>query len=133
MVNLVIVSHSYFLAEGARELALQMAAQAVQIAAVGGIVTDGGHALGTDVSRIAEAVRELFTSDGVLLLVDMGSSVMSAEEALERLPAEMRSLCLVSDAPLVEGAILAALEAGLGRSLVDVNAAAESACTAAKR
>jgi phosphocarrier protein FPr len=133
MVNLVIVSHSYLLAEGARELALQMAAQAVQIAAVGGIEMDGSHVLGTDVSRIAQAVRQIFTDDGVLLLVDMGSSVMSAEEALDHLPEEMRSHCLISDAPLVEGSILAALEAGLGHSLLEVNAAAEAACTAAKR
>jgi dihydroxyacetone kinase phosphotransfer subunit len=133
-VSLVIVSHSALLAEGVREIACQMAGDAIRIAACGGLRTgDGSAALGTDAVPIAEAVRSLWSPDGVLLLVDMGSAVLSAEVALDMLEPDERSRCLISNAPLVEGAIVAAIEAGLGRSLEEVNSAAEGACTLPKR
>ena len=133
MVNLVIVSHSRQLALGAREIALQMAGSEVTIGAVGGLDEGDGYVLGTDAVQIAAAVQENWCEEGVLLLVDMGSAVMSAEQALEFLPPEMAARCLISNAPLVEGAIVAALEAGMGRSLEEVNAAAETACVLPKR
>ncbi len=129
MVNLVIVSHSAQIAEGVRELALLMAGDGVQIGAAGGLVgDDGAMLLGTDAGRIAAAVEALCSAEGVLLLVDMGSAGLSAEQALDLLPDELRACCLISNAPLVEGAIVAAIESGLGRSLAEVNAAAEGAC-----
>jgi len=129
-VNLVIVSHSALLADGVCEIARQMAGDGVAIAAVGGMIgEDGQRVLGTDPLRIAEAVRSLWTSAGVLLLVDMGSAVLSAEDALAMLPAAQRPCCRISNAPLVEGAIVAAVEAGLGHTLEQVNAAAEAAAT----
>ncbi len=132
-VNLVIISHSAQLAEGVREIAQQMAGDDVLIAAVGGLCIDQGDTvLGTDPLRIAAAVRSLWTPAGVLLLVDMGSAVLSAEEALALLPAEQQPRCLISNAPLVEGAIVAAVEASLGNSLAQVNAAAEAAATLRK-
>lgn len=133
MVNLVIVSHSRQLALGAREIALQMAGSEVTIGAVGGLDEGDDYVLGTDAVQIAAAVQENWCEEGVLLLVDMGSAVMSAEQALEFLPPEMAARCLISNAPLVEGAIVAALEAGMGRSLEEVNAAAETACVLPKR
>ena len=133
MVNLVIVSHSRQLAQGAREIALQMAGSEVTIGAVGGLDEGDDYVLGTDAVQIAAAVQENWCEEGVLLLVDMGSAVMSAEQALEFLPPEMAARCLISNAPLVEGAIVAALEAGMGRSLEEVNAAAETACVLPKR
>lgn len=128
MVNLVIVSHSCPLAEAVRDLALQMAMGSVRIAAAGGLIDGDQVLLGTDATRIADAVRANWIPDGVLLLVDLGSAGLSAEQALDLLPAEMAERCLISNAPLVEGAIVAAVEAGLGRTLAEVNLAAEASC-----
>lgn len=134
MVTLIIVSHSLMLAQGVCELAQQMAGDQVRIAGVGGLQNgDGTAALGTDVVRIAQAISENWSPQGVLLLVDMGSAVLSAELALDLLSAEQRAVCLISNAPLVEGAIVAAVEASLGGSLVHVNTAAEMAGQISKR
>lgn len=127
MVNIVIVSHCHQLAEGVKTLADQMSDDAIKITAVGGIVADGGYELGTDAVRISQAVRDTWTPDGVLLLVDLGSAVLSAELAIDLLEPDMRSSCMVSNAPLVEGAVVAALEASVGHDLRAVNAAAEAA------
>lgn len=131
MIGLVFVSHSRLIADGLCQLADQMAGGGVKIAPAGGL-TDDPHTLGTDAALILEAVESVWSEDGVLLLVDMGSAVLSAEMALEFLPDAQRSRCLISNAPLVEGAIVAALHAGMGDSLHDVNAAAENALNARK-
>ena len=129
MVNLVIVSHCRRLAEGVKELADSMANSAIKIAAVGGVMNDdGSYRLGTDAIRIGEAVREVWDPDGVLLLVDLGSAVLSAELALDMLPDEISDRCRISNAPLVEGAVVAALEASVAHPLDIVNQMAESAC-----
>lgn len=139
MVNLVIVSHSWHLAEGIKEMAAQMTMiggdsapesddQIVRIESVGGICDDGeSWRLGTDPTRIFEAIERVWTEEGVLIFVDMGSAVLSAEMALELLPEEMRTACRISNAPVAEGAVMAALESSLGNSLDAVNSAAESA------
>lgn len=138
MVNLVIVSHSRKLAEGVCDVARQMASDAMLILAVGGIADaaaagDDHIALGTEAPAIAQAICDAMGSDGVLVLIDMGSAAFAAEAALQTLPKEMRSRVLISNAPLVEGAIVAAVEASLGRSLQEVNAAAEAAAQMLKR
>lgn len=118
MVNLLIVSHSALLAAGVKEFADQVTHGAVKIAAVGG--TEDGS-LGTSVEHVRSSLRELESPDGVLVLVDFNSAVMSVEVALE----ECAGLPIViSDAPLVEGAYLAAVEAAVGASLADTAAAA---------
>jgi len=131
VIGLVFVSHSRLIADGLCQLADQMAGGGVKIAPAGGL-TDDPYTLGTDAALILEAVESVWSEDGVLLLVDMGSAVMSAEMALEFLPDEQRNRCLISNAPLVEGAIVAALHAGMGNRLHDVNAAAEDALNARK-
>ncbi len=129
MVNLVVVSHSAMLAEGAKELADSMGNETVTVLAVGGIADGaGGYRLGTDAVRICAAIEEVWSDAGVLLLVDLGSAVLSAKLALDLLPPEKRESCVISNAPLVEGAAIAALEASLGHPLPVVNQAAESAC-----
>lgn len=129
MVNLVIVSHCHQLAEGVKELADQMANRQIEIVAVGGIVVDDlPPALGTDAVRISEAITEVSGSDGVLILVDLGSAILSTELALDMLPDAIQERCLISNAPLVEGAVIAALEASVDHSLDAVNQAAEAAC-----
>ena len=123
MVGLVIVSHSAKIAEGVVELALQMAQEFDGIRAAGGL--DDGE-FGTDAMRIMAAVREVSSGDGVLILCDLGSAVMSAETAVEMLEEENIPV-RIADAPLVEGAVIAVVEAAAGESLDKVRAAAESA------
>ena len=110
MVGLVIVSHSQKLAEGVVELAKAMAEE-VRIAAAGGL-EDG--TLGTSYQRIHDAIEEVYSEDGVAVLMDMGSAVMTAEMVLEDLD---KDNILLVDCPLVEGAVLAAVESATGSSL----------------
>jgi phosphoenolpyruvate---glycerone phosphotransferase subunit DhaM len=105
MVSLLIVSHSAQLAAGVKEFAEQVAGGKVQIAAAGG-AADGS--LGTSVDHIQERLRQIASPDGTLVLVDLGSAVLSVEMAIEALGADRVQ---ISDAPLVEGAYLAAIEA----------------------
>ncbi len=116
MVGLVIVSHSAALAEGVVELAREMGAGEVPIEAAGGI-EDG--ALGTDAARVYEAVERVRSPDGVLVLMDLGSALMSAEMATEMADPEGGPI-LLSEAPLVEGAVAAAARARGGGSLDEV-------------
>lgn len=131
MIGLVFVSHSKLIADGLCQLADQMTNGDVKMAPAGGLSEDFSR-LGTDALLILAAIESVWSEEGVLLLVDMGSAVMSAELALELLPDEKRSRCLISNAPLVEGAIVAALHAGMGGTLYDVNLAAEDALNARK-
>lgn len=128
-VGLVIVSHSKQLAEGVVELASQMAGNTVSIIASGG-ASDGS--LGTDASAISQAILAAESGDGVLVLMDIGSAVMSAETALELLSTEDKPRVMLSDAPLVEGAVVAAVEASIGSGLDQVAARALEAREMAK-
>lgn len=116
MVSLVIVSHSEKIAEGLKELAGQMATD-VSIAAAGG--TNDGR-LGTDAEKIITAIKEVYTKDGVIVLFDIGSAYMSADIALECLSEEMRDKVEIVDAALVEGAITAAIECSLNRTVTEI-------------
>ncbi|MHB8393172.1 MAG: phosphoenolpyruvate--protein phosphotransferase [Candidatus Dormibacteria bacterium] len=123
-VSLVLVSHSALVAEGVAELAGAMASS-VRIVAAGGL-TPPETALGTDASRIAAAIREAWSPAGVLVLMDLGSAILSAELARDMLDADRRSLVRLSDAPLVEGAVAAAVAAEIGESLSAVAEAASA-------
>ena len=116
MIGLVLVCHSAKLAEGVAELAAQMSPEGLQIAVAGGL-DQSGRPLGTDALLVARAIDEAWSPDGVLVLMDLGSAVLSAEMALDLLPQERRERVLLSEAPLVEGAVAAAASAGLGDSL----------------
>src|SRR2546428_7928667 len=122
-VGLVIVSHSSQLARGVAELAGQMTRGTVLVAAAGGA---GGTVLGTSADIIFEAIQAVDNPSGVLILLDMGSAILSAEMALEMLPDEQRQHVQLSFAPLVEGAINAANEAAMGGTLAKVKQAAEA-------
>ncbi len=121
-VGLVIVSHSAQLAAGVVELAGQMTQGKTPIAAAGGAIDD---ILGTSADKILAAIQSVDGPDGVLVLLDLGSAVLSAELALELLSDEQRARVRLSYAPLVEGAVAAALEASLGRPLAQVQQMAE--------
>ena len=120
MVGIVIVSHSQKLAEGVKELAEMMARDA-QIAVAGGL--DDGM-LGTSYEKITLAVEEVCGHDGAVILMDMGSAVMTAELVQEKLKDDMVKLV---DCPLVEGAVLAAIAANGGAGVTEVAQQAESA------
>jgi phosphoenolpyruvate-protein phosphotransferase/dihydroxyacetone kinase phosphotransfer subunit len=128
MVGLVIVTHSATLAEGVAELARGMGAE-VPIELAGGIAAPE-PALGTDAAQVLEAIERADQGDGVLVLMDLGSAVLSAEMALDLLPEERRDRVALSEAPLVEGAVAAAVTAKLGASLADVAAEARGALEA---
>lgn len=127
MVGLVIVSHSRSLADGVVELAQQMAQDYRGLKSAGGM-EDG--TLGTDAVRILEILREANEGDGVAVLADMGSGVLSAETAIELLDGEFP--VRIADAPIVEGAVSAAVEASCGASLDEVIRAAEDAKVVSK-
>ncbi len=121
-VGLVLVSHSARLAEGVAELARQMVQDKVKILPAGGMEDEG---LGTSFDKILQALEEQATGDGVLVLLDLGSAILSTETAIDMLTEEQRQIIRLSYAPLVEGALSAALEAAQGRSLLEVQQAAE--------
>ena len=129
MVGIVLISHSSGLAEGAAELAGQIAGGARVVAAGG---TDDGR-LGTSTDRITEAIAAADAGDGVLLLPDLGSSVLSALSLLDDLdPDPDRKRLRIADAPFVEGAVAAAVAASSGFDLAAVARAAEEARDARK-
>ena len=122
MVGLVIVTHSATLAAGVAELARGMGGE-VPIELAGGIDAPE-RGLGTDAVRVAEAIERADQGDGVLVLMDLGSAVLSAEMALDMVSAERRARVLLTEAPLAEGAVAAAVTAKLGASLEEVAAEA---------
>lgn len=129
MVGIVLISHSSGLAEGAAELAGQIAGGARVVAAGG---TDDGR-LGTSTDRITEAIAAADAGDGVLLLPDLGSSVLSALSLLDDLDPDPDFKRLrIADAPFVEGAVAAAVAASSGLDLAAVALAAEEARDARK-
>lgn len=128
-VGLVIVSHSSRLAEGVAELAAQMAQGKVAIAVAGGA---SGGALGTSVDKIVNALHEADGPEGILVLLDLGSAIMATEMAVEAFTQESQHQVVISPAPLVEGAVIAAVEASIGNSLQEVAEAAASAYTLPK-
>jgi phosphocarrier protein FPr len=119
VVGIVVVSHSYRLAEGVAELAREMGGADVTLETAGGLAMED-HPLGTDAVLVMDAVERAWSEDGVLVLMDLGSAVLSAEMALDLLPEERRAKILLCEAPLVEGAVAAAVAAKLGRSLAEV-------------
>ncbi|MEZ0448619.1 dihydroxyacetone kinase phosphoryl donor subunit DhaM [Cellulomonas sp. ICMP 17802] len=123
-VALVLVSHSRGLAQGAVELAEQMAPGVLLLAAGG--MQDGG--LGTSYETVEAALLEA-TQDGrsAVVLTDLGSAVLTAESVLELLDEDVAARVRLADAPFVEGAVAAAVTAHGGADLAGVLASAEHA------
>lgn len=124
MVGIVIVSHSKMLAEGVKELAGLMADEQLKLIAAGGM-EDGG--IGTDAFHISRAILEADCGDGVVVLADLGSAILSAQTAIELLGDRSLSFIRIADAPIAEGAACAAVQASIGSTLDEVTAAAEAA------
>ena len=127
MVGLVLVSHSPQIAEGTAELVRQMAGE-VEITAVGG---DAEGGFGTDSERIRAAIENL-EADEVLIFMDLGSAVLSAETVLEMLSSEDRERVSLVDAPFVEGAFAAGVVASAGSGADECVEAAMEARTESK-
>ncbi len=121
--GIVLVSHSAGIAEGLAAMAAEVAGGDVRIVAAGG-GPDG--TLGTDGGRVAEAVREADAGAGVVILADIGSAVLSVRAVLNDGMTDGVEAVL-ADAPLVEGAIAAAVTASVGGDREAVRAAAEDA------
>lgn len=122
-VGIVIVSHSPDIARGTADMARQMVGAEVKIAWCGGLP---GGALGSSVEAILAAIEAAWTERGVAVLVDLGGAETHSEMAVEMLAPERRERVVVCDAPIVEGAVVAAAEASGGAALADVRAAAEA-------
>ena len=122
MVGILIVSHSKKAAEGIYELAVQMAGEDHRVLAVGGM--DDGS-IGTDAIRIKEGIEKADDGDGVLLLADLGSGILSSQTAIDLLEEDIK--VEIADAPILEGAVSAAVQAAVGGTLEEVREAAELA------
>ena len=123
-VGIVIVSHSADVAKGAADMVRGMVGNEVPLCHSGGNPAGG---LGTDVQAIREAIDRAWSEAGVAILVDLGAAEMNTEMAIEMLPDERRGTVRICNAPVVEGAVLAATEASGGSSLDEVCMTAESA------
>lgn len=125
MVGIVIVSHSNKVAEGIYELAIQMTGTDHRILAAGGM--DDGS-IGTDAIKIKDAIISANDGDGVLVLADLGSGIISSQVAIELLKDEGQDINVeIADAPIFEGSISAAVQASVGDTLKEVLASAEMA------
>ena len=121
-VGIVIVSHSPDIARGAADMVRQMVGEDVPLAWCGG---NADGALGTDVAAIKAAIEKVYGPFGVAILVDLGGAETNSEMAIELLEDPMRERVLICNAPIVEGAVMAAVEAAGGATLEDVRATAE--------
>jgi dihydroxyacetone kinase phosphotransfer subunit len=121
-VGIVIVSHSPDVAKGAADMVRQMVGHGIPLAWTGGNA-DGG--LGTSVEGILAAIDAAWSDAGVAILVDLGGAETNSEMAIEMLPAERQGRVVICDAPVVEGAVMAATEAWGGSDLAAVKRTAE--------
>lgn len=128
MIGLVVVSHSHLLATSAVELAREMLGEhPVRIRTAAGL---DETTLGTDAVRIQRAIEQADSGDGVVVLMDLGSAVLSAELALELLDDGARSRVVLCPAPLVEGLVVASVTAASGADRFEVAADATGALAA---
>ena len=123
-VGIVVVSHSAAVAAGIVEMAAEMAGPRVRIVAAGG-AADGS--LGTDATRIAEAIAAADAGAGVVVLADLGSAVIASRLAVELSRPELAARVRLSRGPIVEGAVVAAVQAAAGDPVEAVVRAADDA------
>jgi PTS hybrid protein len=121
-VSIVIVSHSADVAKGTADMVRQMVGDDVRVAFCGGN-PDGG--LGTDVAAIMAAIESVYSPKGVAVLVDLGGAETNSEVAIEMLSDGRGANVQICNAPVVEGAVMAATEAASGASLEAVRKTAE--------
>lgn len=118
-VAIVLISHSAKVVEGVADIIRQMVPN-VSVGLAGGTADEG---IGTSIEKIQAAIEEVYNDQGVLLFYDIGSAKMNAELAIELSGYDH---VVVVEAPLLEGAFVAAVEAGMGKALEEVREAAEN-------
>ena len=121
-VGIVIVSHSTDVARGTADMVRQMVGSEVPLAFCGG---DPGGGLGTNVEAIMRAIDAAWSEKVVAILVDLGGAETNSEMAIELQPPERQGKIVVCNAPIVEGAVMAATEASGGATLQEVKRTAE--------
>jgi PTS hybrid protein len=121
-VGIVIVSHSPDVARGTADMVRQMVGNDLPLSFCGGN-PDGG--LGTSVEKIMAAIDAAWSEKGVAILVDLGGAETNSEMAIEMLPQERQGRVVICNAPIVEGAVMAATESWGGASLQEVKRTAE--------
>ncbi|EGK2838037.1 PTS-dependent dihydroxyacetone kinase phosphotransferase subunit DhaM, partial [Escherichia coli] len=127
MVNLVIVSHSARLGEGVGELARQMLMNDGCKLAIAAGIDDPDSPIGTDPIKVMEAIESVADTDHVLVMMDIGSALLSAETALDLLDPAMAAKVRLCAAPLVEGTLAATVSAASGAGIDKVIADAMNA------
>jgi dihydroxyacetone kinase phosphotransfer subunit len=127
-VGIVLVSHSAALAEGAAELASQVAGGTVPVIPAGG-TDDGG--LGTSVAKVERAIKQADRGAGVLIVPDLGSAVLTVRALLAD-PEDLPGPVELVDAPFIEGVVAATVTAAAGADIAAVRGAAEEAWHARK-
>lgn len=120
MISIVIVSHSKHLADGVAELASQMLNPTHCQLAVAAGINDEEHAIGTDAVKIMTAIESLSQAQSIVVMMDLGSAILSAETAIELLDPELAEKVTLCSAPLVEGTLAAVVAASSGASLENV-------------
>ena len=126
MIGIVIVSHSADLARGVKVLAEQMGQGKLKIEAAGG-VDNSDDPIGTDAMKILAAIQEVYSDDGVLVFMDMGSAILSTEMAIDFLDENQKSKIVLSGAPIVEGVIAASVAAAGDATIEEVQKEVETA------
>lgn len=124
MVGIVVVSHSKKLAQEIIGFSMEMAQTDIKVINAGGT---SDERFGTDATIIMNAIQKADDGSGVVILVDLGSAIMSANMAIEFLDEDLQKRVFIADAPIVEGAIAAISQASIGSSLEEVKKSAERA------
>lgn len=129
MIGFILVSHSNKLVEGLKEIAEQINGKESNIKAIGG-ASDGR--IGTNPIEIYEALEEMYNGDNILIFGDLGSSIMSAQMAIDMVSDEIRGKTILVDAPLVEGSIASIIQASITENIYDIISAAMETKTISK-
>ena len=123
-IGVILVSHSEYIALGLKELVNEMNDGSVPVVAAGG--ADGGR-IGTSAIKIQEAIESIEDCDHILIYADLGSSILSAETALDLVDEDLADKCRMVDCPIVEGALAGVImAAGSGDVEVAVQASEEA-------
>ena len=128
-IGVVIVSHSEHIANGLKDLVNEMNDGTVPVIAAGG--ADGGR-IGTSAIRIQNAIESLEDCDHILIYADLGSSVLSAETAIDIVDEDLAEKVQIVDAPIVEGALAGVVQATISDDVNEVIRVSEEARNAHK-
>ena len=121
--GVVLVSHSEYIAKGLKELVDEMNDGSVQVVAAGG--ADGGR-IGTSAIKIQGAIESVEDCD-ILIYADLGSSILSAETAIDLIDEDLAEKVQLVDAPIVEGALAGVVQGTISDDVADVIKASEDA------